>query len=161
YYSADGISWTRITGAKTINMAATAQAGLAVTAHNDGTLATATFQNVAVQAQVSLAGAFNQVGITANSNPAAGNLDGTGNSYSWNMLGTRLTDQGVDFALRAGGGNNAVQTAGQTVALPAGSFRTLAVLGTGVNGSQSGTFTVLYTDGTRTTFTQTFSDWTS
>jgi hypothetical protein len=57
-------------------------------------------------------------------------------------------------------GTNAVQAAGQTIALPAGQFSTLTFLGTGVNGPQLGqTFTVNYTDGSSDTFTQDMSDW--
>ena len=43
--SPDGAVWT-VVGSATINMASTVYVGLAVTSHNDGTLATATFTNV-------------------------------------------------------------------------------------------------------------------
>ncbi len=43
FYSIDGFTWTQIGGAQTVAMGATAQAGLAVTAHNNGLLNTATF----------------------------------------------------------------------------------------------------------------------
>ena len=47
-----------------------------------------------------------------------------------------------------------------TVTLPAGQYATLLLLGTGVNGDQaSQTVRVNYTDGTSSTFTQTFSNW--
>src|SRR6204780_5220395 len=47
-----------------------------------------------------------------------------------------------------------------TVALPAGQYATLALLGTAVNGNQaSQTFTVTYSDGTTSTFTQSLSNW--
>jgi hypothetical protein len=46
------------------------------------------------------------------------------------------------------------------VPLPAGQFATLMLLGTGVNGDQlSQAIRVNYTDGTSSTFTQTFSNW--
>jgi hypothetical protein len=49
---------------------------------------------------------------------------------------------------------------GGTIALPAGSYSTLKLLATGVNGNQvSQTFTVTYTDGTTSKFTQSLSDW--
>ena len=49
---------------------------------------------------------------------------------------------------------------GQTVTLPSGKFTTLKILASGVNGNQTGqTFTVKYTDGTTTQFTQNMSDW--
>jgi hypothetical protein len=47
-----------------------------------------------------------------------------------------------------------------TIPLPAGKFSTLKVLAAGVNGNQlSQTFTVTYTDGTISSFTQSLSDW--
>jgi hypothetical protein len=47
YVSADGASWTLV-GSETITMGATIYVGLPVTSHNDGVLATATIDNVAV-----------------------------------------------------------------------------------------------------------------
>jgi hypothetical protein len=48
FYSGDGNSWTQLGTAQTFNMNTVAQAGLAVTAHNNGLLNTSTFSNVAV-----------------------------------------------------------------------------------------------------------------
>ena len=45
-YSTDGQTWRPIGSAETVTMASAAQAVLAVTAHNDGALATATFADV-------------------------------------------------------------------------------------------------------------------
>src|SRR5207248_575370 len=46
------------------------------------------------------------------------------------------------------------------VTLPAGQFSTLMLLATGIEGNQSAqTFTVHYSDGTSSQFTQSFSDW--
>ena len=45
YLSADGNSWT-LRNSVTLNIPATIYAGLAVTSHNDGTLATGVFSNV-------------------------------------------------------------------------------------------------------------------
>jgi hypothetical protein len=50
YYSTDGVTWKQVGGTKTITMAATVQAGLAVTAHDNTKLATATFTNVTTEA---------------------------------------------------------------------------------------------------------------
>jgi phosphatidylserine/phosphatidylglycerophosphate/cardiolipin synthase-like enzyme len=47
YRSADGSTWALV-GSDTIAMAVTVQIGLAVSSHRDGTLATASFQNVTV-----------------------------------------------------------------------------------------------------------------
>jgi lysophospholipase L1-like esterase/regulation of enolase protein 1 (concanavalin A-like superfamily) len=49
YRSADGVTWATI-GSDTIAMGATVYAGLVVTSHNDGTLATATVGNVSLTA---------------------------------------------------------------------------------------------------------------
>ena len=47
-----------------------------------------------------------------------------------------------------------------TLPLPAGNYTTLSLLGAGVNGNQANqVFTVNYTDGTSTSFTQSLSDW--
>jgi hypothetical protein len=55
---------------------------------------------------------------------------------------------------------DAVGCSGQSVTLPAGQFPSLMLLATGVEGSQkSQTFTVKYTDGTSSQFSQSFSDW--
>ena len=47
YKSSDGTNWTQV-GSETIGMATSVYVGLAVTSHNDGTLCTATFDNVSV-----------------------------------------------------------------------------------------------------------------
>ncbi len=108
---------------------------------------------------VSLAGAFNAVGISSDANPSAGNIDGWGYSYSSDVLGTSVDAGGVSFNLGTTGTPNAVKAQGQTVAPASGRYSSLRLLGTGVNGTQTGTFTVHYTDGTSTRVQQTFSDW--
>ena len=56
--------------------------------------------------------------------------------------------------------NDVVVANGQTIALPAGQDSTLELLATGVNGNQPNqTLTVTYTDGTKSTFVQSISDW--
>ncbi len=58
--------------------------------------------------------------------------------------------------------NDAVSAAGQTIALPSGQFTTLQLMATGVDGPVlAQTFTVTYSDGTTSQFTQNFSDWCS
>ncbi len=110
-------------------------------------------------ATVSLASAFNTVGISTDGNTIPGNLDGWGYSYSGNVLGSAITTGGVTYSLGSAGTSNAARANGQTVALTAGKFATLRFLGTGVNGAQTGTFTINYTDGTSSVVKQTFSDW--
>ncbi|MBA3685406.1 MAG: PQQ-dependent sugar dehydrogenase [Planctomycetes bacterium] len=53
--SADGVNWSAI-GSATVAMGASVHVGLAVTAHNNGTLCTAGFDNVSVSASASIPG---------------------------------------------------------------------------------------------------------
>ena len=105
---------------------------------------------------------YNVNGIYSNgyvwSMTATGGFDDDGNAYSYNLLGATVTWNGTTFTL--GPQNAADAWAETTITLPAGSFSTLEILAAGVNGNQgSQTFTVNYTDGTNTTFTQNVSDW--
>ena len=69
-----------------------------------------------------------------------------------------MTFGGASFAMGPANAPSAVSSA--TVTLPTGRYSTLAMLGTGVNGNQvSQTFTVTYSDGTTSTFTQSLSNW--
>jgi hypothetical protein len=89
---------------------------------------------------------------------STGGIDGVGSAYSSTLLGTSLTWSGAGFNVGAANQVNGVRNA--TVTLPAGQFATLLLLGTAVNGDQaSQTVRVNYTDGTSSTFTQTFSNW--
>ncbi len=110
--------------------------------------------------QVDLGGLDNVVGLTADGNSTAGNLDGTGASYSATFLGSSVVNNGSTFSIGPVGANDAVLARGQTIATPSGNSRTIRLLATGVNGAQSGSFLVHYTDGsTSTVITQTFDDW--
>jgi hypothetical protein len=111
---------------------------------------------------VDLSPSFNLTGIVNDGAtfPAAGGLDGNGSALSSNLLGSGLTWAGTHFALGPAGSSDVVSATGQTIGLPAGSYTSLQFLATGVNGNQTDqTFTVTYTDGTTTTFTQSISDW--
>ena len=111
--------------------------------------------------QVNLSSAFNRTGIVADGTTfGGGGLDGDGNAFSFNQLGTSLTTGGATFDLGPAGASDVVSAAGQTITLPSGRDSALNLLATGVNGSQANqTFTVTYTDGTTATFTQSISDW--
>jgi hypothetical protein len=111
-------------------------------------------------AQANLSGAFNREGIVTDGTTFSGGLDGGGSSYSSNLLGTTLTFNGASFTFGTANQNNAVSAGGQTITLPSGNFSTLRMLATGVDGNQaSQTFTVTFSDGTSTSFTQSISDW--
>ena len=49
YASTDGVNWVQVGSTQTINMAQNTYIGLAVSGNNNSVLATATFDNVAVQ----------------------------------------------------------------------------------------------------------------
>lgn len=115
----------------------------------------------------SLQQAYNNVGVSDNGNPSAGNLDGHGYSYSAQALaatglmpGAVVSHNGILFTWPnvAAGQQDNVVAAGQTITL-SGSGGVLAILGTGTFGTQSGTATIRYTDGTTQTFTLSFADW--
>lgn len=115
-----------------------------------------------------LASAFNNVGITDNADTAPGNFDGTGDSFSAQELaavgatpGATISYQGTDFTwpdVPAGTPDN-VAAAGQMINL-AGSGGALAFLGS-ASGFQSGAVTVTYTDGSTSTATLGFPNWTT
>ncbi|HEX3446800.1 MAG TPA: FG-GAP-like repeat-containing protein, partial [Isosphaeraceae bacterium] len=136
-----------------------------VTVYNSGTSTTNaadsfTFTTVSTT-QVDLSSAFNRTGIVADgTNFGGGGLDGGGNAFSSNLLGTSLTAGGTTFGFGPAGASDVVSAAGQGIALPACNDSALELLATGVNGNQANqTFTVTYTDGTTATFTQSISDW--
>ena len=112
--------------------------------------------------QVSLADSFNRIGIQNNGTTfTSGGLDGGGAALSGNLLGSSVTWNGNSFLIGSSGTNNVVRGgSGVTINLPAGQFQSLQLLATATNGNQaSQTFTVRYTDGTTSTFTQGISDW--
>ncbi len=89
-----------------------------------------------------------------------GGLDGGGYAYSANLLGPARVLNGIRYIFGFPNVSNAVYAAGQTIALPAGHYNALQLLGTGIDGVQSGQIlTITYTDGTTAQYTQSFSDW--
>ena len=93
--------------------------------------------------------------------PASGGLDGAGNAFRTDLVGTSLTYNGATFTLC--GANTACGVAsGVAIPLPAGKYSTVNFLATsewyGPAGYQGAVFTVTYTDGTTTTYTQNISD---
>jgi beta-glucosidase len=114
-----------------------------------------------------LAAATNNTAISDDADPAGGNFDGGGYSYSAQALasvgltpGAKVTHDGLTFEwpnVPAATPDNVV-TSGQTIAL-SGQGGQLAFLGAGAFGTQTGQVTVTYTDGTTSTGTITMSDW--
>jgi len=110
-----------------------------------------------------LAAAYTDVGVSDDTNPAVGNLDGSGYSYSAQALATvgvtpGATVGGFAWPNVPAGQPNTVTTGGQLVQV-SGTGSTLSFLGTGTNGTQSGSVTVTYADGTTSTGTVTLADW--
>jgi hypothetical protein len=90
--------------------------------------------------------------------PNTSGFDGEGDAYSATMLGSSITWNGLSFSLLPANANNGASN--ETITLPAGQFSTLSLLGSGMGGGQTNqTIKVNYTDGTNSTFTQSFSDW--
>jgi len=118
----------------------------------------------------SLSDYFDNTGITDDSAPGSGNLDGLGNSYSYEALsaagitsGGAVTSGGLTYTWpdAAAGAPDNVVAAGQTVLLaPAAGDTTLGILGSATYGPSQGTATITYTDGSTQTFTLAFGDWT-
>jgi hypothetical protein len=117
----------------------------------------------------SLAAAYDNVGISDNANPAAGDFDGTGDSFSAQALaagtptpvtaGGQATFGGTTFTWpTAVGTPNDVIADGQTIDLP-GSGTDLGFLGAGAFGAASGTGTITYTDGSTQSYSLVMADW--
>jgi len=117
----------------------------------------------------SLAAAYDNVGITDNANPAPGNFDGTGESFSAEALaagtptpltaGGQATFGGTTFTWpTAVGTPDDVIADGQTIDL-SGSGTDLGFLGAGAFGAASGTGTITYTDGSTQSYSLVMADW--
>ncbi|MGH3398846.1 MAG: glycoside hydrolase family 3 C-terminal domain-containing protein, partial [Streptosporangiaceae bacterium] len=118
----------------------------------------------------SLTAAYNNTGISDNSNPAGADYDGVGDSYSAQALaagtptaltpGQQVAIGGTTFTWPAAapGTPDNVVTGGQTVEL-SGSGTDLGFLGASQNGIASGTVTVHYTDGSSKSYTLNMADW--
>ena len=110
---------------------------------------------------VDLTSEYSLFGIyTDGSTYTTGGLDGIGYSYSSNLLTASRVFNGVLLDFGPANSADAVACSGQVVTLPPGQFSSLMVLATGIQGNQTAqTFTVTYTDGTSSKFTQNLSDW--
>jgi beta-glucosidase len=117
----------------------------------------------------SISAAYDNVGITDNSNPAPGNFDGTGDSFSAQALaagtptplpsGGQATFGGTTFTWPSGSGTpDNVIADGQIIDLT-GSGTDLGFLGAGGFGAATGTGTITYTDGSTQSFSLALADW--
>jgi predicted alpha-1,2-mannosidase len=152
------LPWSTVSGGATLNFTLGSSASTWGTASAD---APPSFAPV---------GGRNNEGISSDSNTSVGNFDGIGNSYSNNALtaagfssGSTVIVKGAAFQWPtvAAGSNDNWAAAGQVIPVSNGNgATTLAFLGAANNGPSSGTATITYTDGSTSTFTLTFSDWT-
>lgn len=111
---------------------------------------------------VNLASSFDRVGIYSDGTTfsSSGGIDGVGYAYSSSFLASSLTWNSTVFNIGQANSSNVISAASQKITLTAGKFSTLRMLATGVNGNQtSQVFTVTYSDGTTSSFTQSLSDW--
>ncbi|OEJ25773.1 hypothetical protein AS594_16000 [Streptomyces agglomeratus] len=117
--------------------------------------------------QANLAAAYNNVAITDESATGAGDYDGEGNSFSAQKLaavgltrGARVSALGAELTwpdVPAGTKDN-VASGGQAVTL-GGKGDKLVFLGSGVTSAATGNATVYYTDGSSSTGTFGFPNW--
>ncbi|HHY86395.1 MAG TPA: cellulase family glycosylhydrolase [Verrucomicrobia bacterium] len=112
YRSPDGVNWTQV-GSTTVSMGVTVYAGLAVTAHNNSSLCTATFDNVTVpgwenlmpplapEGLVATAGGGQvELSWSASTNATSYNIrrsttDGGPYTFIANVMGTNYTDSAL------------------------------------------------------------------
>jgi hypothetical protein len=115
----------------------------------------------------SLAAAFGNTGISADSDTGAADLDGSGYSFSATALadagvtpGSTVTAGGMSFTwpnVAAGSADN-VAGSGQEISV-SGTGRDLGLLDTASYGPAQGTGTIVYADGTTQSFTLDTPDW--
>ena len=115
----------------------------------------------------SLPDAFDDVGISADNDTGAANIDGSGYSFSATALaaagvtpGATVTAGGLSFTWpsSAAGATDNVVASGQAVTVNA-TGGTLGFLDTATYGPSSGTGVIIYADGSTQSFTLTVPDW--
>jgi beta-glucosidase len=115
----------------------------------------------------SMAAAADTVGVSDDADPAPGNFDGSGYSYSaQNLAAVGVTPGGTipvgtataTFPSQAPGTPDAVSASGQVVEV-GGSGSALVITGAAHNGEGTGYLTATFTDGTTDTIPVDFQDW--
>jgi len=102
--------------------------------------------------QVNLSSLYNVTAIQSDGSVFSGDL--TGYAYSATLLKSPVVANGVSFTLGPPNAPDAVTSL--TIPVSGNGF---SLLGTGINGAQTGTITLTYTDGSSSTLVQGFSDW--
>ena len=127
---------------------------------NDSNIKILAIDLISQPPQVNLSSYFNTIGLTTSGSSVAGQLGGS-KSYSSTAIGSStVTWSGNTFNLGPANANDVMASVDQTVWLPAGSYASIAILGASANGyNQDLQFWVDYADGSQTTVTMAFSDW--
>ena len=165
YYTTNGTAPTTAsavyTGGFTVSTTTTIEAIAVANGYSASPATGATYTITGQQAatSVSLAADSTVYGIANNGSAVLdGGMDYAGHAYSANLLGNSVTWAGSTFLLGSSGSPSAVRM--QVIPLPPGNYASLNMLATAVNGAQTNqVFTVTYSDGTTSTYTQSLSDW--
>jgi hypothetical protein len=114
-----------------------------------------------------ISSAYNDTGLAAATAAGDANYDGAGHSYSSSALAARglrpgasVTAHGVKFTWPSYGTGHLdnIRTQGQTIAIT-GAGRVLGFLGAATLGTQRGTVTIQYSNGSTQTVTLSLADW--
>lgn len=112
---------------------------------------------------VAIASLLNSDGITWQSALTDGNFDNQGYTLPAEEMPTPglFVSGGVNWTMPsyANGQQNNLVPSGQTIAVPAGTYTELHVLGVATSGNATGTVTFTYADGSTTTATLNLTDW--
>jgi len=112
---------------------------------------------------LNLANSFNLDGMSFLGNPKDGDIGYLFQTYAAELIpnavqsGSPVTQ--FTFGNRYDGAQNLINCDGRSVMTPAQSAHFAYVLGASINGNQTGTFTLFYSDGSSTTQAVTMTDW--
>lgn len=110
--------------------------------------------------QISLASYYNRTGFYTDGRAFGTGFDGSYAAMSATLLGSWVGWNGCVFNLGPANAPDVIYCAGQTIPITGANTTTLLMLAAGVNGNQlSNKFVLTYTDNTKVTNTQSFSDW--
>lgn len=113
------------------------------------------------QVQVNLSNYYNADGFSYDINKTDGDFDGVGYSYSSDLVDNIQQYDKITYQLGSfeDGDLNSINCDSQTIDIEDGKYSEIRILGSSTNGSNSGDFTVNYTDGTSDVVNVTMEDW--